>query len=115
MKYLTTEKPHERLVAEVDEETGAPSLTISNVPLKVSNDAADRYAKLGEDLGVRLVVSDDPSELEQPVTTDPTPDLSAGVPAITGHGDAVTDAQARGEAPPAAQAAQTTTTRKRSS
>lgn len=94
MKYVTTVEPHRRLVVEQDDD-GNPTRTVSNVPLEVSNTDADRFVKLGEASGVQLAVTDSPTA-EDPgdAYAQPTPDLSAGVGAVTGGGAPVENTEA---------------------
>lgn len=96
MKYVTTVEPHRRLVVESDDD-GNPTRTVSNVPLEVSNSDAEKYTKLGDETGVLVAVSDspnqDPDTGSDPVA-QPTPDLSAGVGAVTGGGAPVENTEA---------------------
>jgi hypothetical protein len=107
MKFVTTQVPYRAVAVETDDE-GNPTRTVSNVPLKVSDADAEKYVKLGDELGVAIIVSD--AETDVPEGTQPTPDLSAGVAAIHGTGEPVTTEIATGEDPPADQ---TTTTKKK--
>jgi len=107
MKFVTTQDPYRRVAVDTDDE-GNPTRTVSNVPLKVSDADAEKYVKLGDELGVPIVVSD--AEADVPDAAQPTPDLSAGVAAIHGTGEPVTTEIATGEDPPADQ---TTTTKKK--
>src|SRR3954451_1343662 len=90
MKYLTTTEAHRRLVVETDDD-GNPTRTVSSVPLEVSNSDAEKFAKVAYEAGVPVIVSDSPTDETDdgdPVA-QPTPDLSAGVGAITGGGPPV--------------------------
>jgi hypothetical protein len=109
MKFVTTQVPYRAVAVETDDE-GNPTRTVSNVPLKVSDADAEKYVKLGDELGVAIVVSDTDDAADLPAGTQPTPDLSAGVAAIHGTGEPVTTEIATGEDPPADQ---TTTTKKK--
>lgn len=95
MKFVTTEAAYRVLVVETDAE-GNPSRTVSAIPLEVSNEDAEKFAKLGESVGVPIVVSDTaPSDADTgAAVATRTPDLSAGVGAITGSGDPVTNTEA---------------------
>jgi len=97
MKFVRTAVPYRALVAERDDD-GAPTRTISNVPLEVSDADAARYEKLGDEVGVAVVVSDTKSE-QTPDGVQPTPDLSEGVAVVQGTGDAVDTEQAQGKKP----------------
>ena len=98
MKFVRTAVPYRALVAERDDD-GAPTRTISNVPLEVSDADAARYEKLGDEVGVAVVVSDTKSEQPTPDGVQPTPDLAEGVAVVQGTGEAVDSEQAQGKAP----------------
>lgn len=92
MKYVTTAQPYRQLVIEPDED-GGDTRVVGRTPLKVSDADAKKIAELGEANGVRIVVSDDEDEAVSTVATS-TPDLSAGIVAVTGGGSPVTNDQA---------------------
>lgn len=71
---------------------GDDAVTIGRVPLSVSNAEADRLEKAAAELNVSVVVEEtdgDDTDGNAPSGVTPTPDLSAGVSAVTGQGDAV--------------------------
>lgn len=105
MKFVRTAVPYRALVVERGDD-GAPTRTISNVPLEVSDADAAKYEKLGDEVGVAVVAydksEDAPAELPAlsggPVA-QPTPDLSEGVAVAQGAGEPVTTEQAQGAKP----------------
>lgn len=98
MKFVSTAVPYRAVVVERDED-GAPTRTVSNVPLKVSDADAASYVKLGDELGVQIVETDADEDTPVTTVTQVTPDLSAGAGALTGQGDPVTNDQAQGKVP----------------
>lgn len=89
MKFVTTAQPYRRLVLETDD-NGEPTKVVSGTPLEVSDADADTIVKLGESAGVAVRVTDKAEEADTSTpVVQATPDLSAGVAAITGTGAAV--------------------------
>lgn len=100
MKFVSTAVPYRALVVERNED-GSPARTVSNVPLEVSEADADRYVKLGDEVGVTVVAVDKPEDVapDGDTVAQPTPDLAAGVAVVQGAGEAVTSKQAQGTEP----------------
>lgn len=84
MKYVRTARGYQNLKLE--------DTTVTGTPQKVSNELADQLVAAGEQHGVEVIVydsEDDAQAAARSTLTSVTPDLSAGVAAVTGTGDPV--------------------------
>lgn len=90
MKHVRTARGYQALVVP----KGADSkekVTVTGTAQEVSNELAEDIEKHAELAGVEVIVTDDaPAAGDAPALATSTPDLSAGVSAVSGTGDPVT-------------------------